>query len=139
MLSDNNLSRDISQKMPRPQVTSQLEGESLGTPQPSADRREVGATTQMVPAGVDIDHQDSDRSICESEASIISNRSNSGKPRVAKVSRRSPKQEYIADPKQRLAAMGMDAFLKDMNQRSVAAFSKSKAASQAPSKDTEET
>jgi hypothetical protein len=35
--------------------------------------------------------------------------------------------------------MGMDAFLKDMNQRSVAAFSKSKAASQAPSKDTEET
>jgi hypothetical protein len=35
--------------------------------------------------------------------------------------------------------MGMDAFLKDMNRRSIAAFSKTKAASQAPLKDTEET
>ena len=92
----------------------------------------------MVPAGVDFEHQDSDRSICESEVSIISNRSSSGKPRVANVSKRPPQPEYIADPKQRLAAMGMDAFLKDMNQRSIAAFSKSKAASQTLSKDTEE-
>ena len=138
MQSDKNLFRDSSQREPGPQVTNQLEDGPLGDPQPSADRRVAGATTQMVPAGVDIDHQDSDRSICESEASIISNRSNSGKPRVAKVSRRPPQQEYIADPKQRLAAMGMDAFLKDMNQRSVAAFSKSKAASQTLSKDTEE-
>ena len=35
--------------------------------------------------------------------------------------------------------MGMDAFLKDMERRSIAAFSKTKAASQAPLKDTEET
>ena len=119
-------------------MTNQLEREPSGTPNLSVDPRVVGATTQMVPAGVDTEHQDSDRSICESEASIISNRSNSGKPRVAKVSRRPPQQEYIADPKQRLAAMGMDAFLKDMNQRSVAAFSKSKAASHTLSKDTEE-
>ena len=109
-------------------MTSQLEEGSLRTPKPSFDPRVVGTTDQKVPAGVDFEHQDSDRSICESEASIISNRSSSGTPRVAKVSKR-PKQEYIPDTKQRLAAMGKDAFLKDMNQRSVAAFSKSKAAS----------
>ena len=137
MLSDKDLSRDISQKMPRPQVTSQLEEESLGTPKPSVDPRVVAATNQMVPAGVDIEHQDSDRSICESEVSIVSNRSSSGKPRVAKVSKR-PKQEHIADTKQRLAAMGKDAFLEDMNQRMIAAFSKSRATSQSLSKDTEE-
>ena len=55
-------------------------------------------------------------------------RSSSGKPRVSKVSKR-PKQEYIADPKQRLAAMGKHAFLKDMEQRMTATFSKSKATS----------
>ena len=82
----------------------------------------------MAPAGIDMDQYDSDRSICESEVSIISNRSSSGKPRVAKVSKR-PKQEYIADTKQRLAAMGKDAFLKDMDQRMIAAFSKTKASS----------
>ena len=110
MQSDKDLNRDISQKMPRPQVTSQLEGESSGTSNPSVDPRVVGATDQKVPAGVDIDHQDSDRSICESEVSIVSNRSSSGKPRVTKVSKR-PKQEHVADTKQRLAAMGKDAFL----------------------------
>ena len=65
-------------------------------------------------------------------------RSSSGKPRVSKVSKR-PKQEHIPDAKQRLAAMGKDAFLKDMEQRMVATFSKSKSASTAPLKDTEET
>ena len=55
MLSDKNLSRDISQKMPRPQVTSQLERESPGTLDPSVDPRVVGATTQMVAAGIDMD------------------------------------------------------------------------------------
>ena len=35
--------------------------------------------------------------------------------------------------------MGKDAFLKDMDQRMIAAFSKSKTASTAPLKDTEET
>ena len=35
--------------------------------------------------------------------------------------------------------MGTDAFVKDMEQRRIAAFSKTKAASQAPLKDTEET
>ena len=35
--------------------------------------------------------------------------------------------------------MGKDAFLKDMEQRMVATFSKSKTASTAPFKDTEET
>ena len=35
--------------------------------------------------------------------------------------------------------MGKDAFLKDMEQRMVATFSKSKSASTAPLKDTEET
>ena len=119
-------------------MTNQLEREPSGTPNPSVDPRVVGATTQMVPAGVDIEHQDCDRSICESEVSIISNRSNSGKPRVAKVSKR-PKQEYIADPQQRLAAMGTDAFIKDMEQRRIAAFSKTRTTSQAPLKDTEET
>ena len=138
MLSDKNLSRDSSQRDPGPQVTNQLAKESPGTSNPSADRRVVGATAQTVPAGVDIEHQDSDRSICESEVSIISNRSNSGKPRVAKVSKR-PKQEYIADPQQRLAAMDTDAFIKDMEQRRIAAFSKTRTTSQAPLKDTEET
>ena len=104
-------------------MTSQLEEESLGTPKPSVDPRVVGETSQMVPAGVDIDQQDSDRSICESELSIISNRSSSGKPRVAKVSKRPPQQEYIADPKQTLVAMGKDTLLKDMDQRMIAAFS----------------
>ena len=132
MQSDKDLTRDISQKMPRPQVTNQLERESSGTLDPSVDPRVVGATTQMVPAGVDFEHQDSDRSICESEVSIISNRSSSGKPRVAKVSKR-PKQEYIPDTKQRLAAMGKDAFLKDMEQKMNAAFSKSKASVLDPS------
>ena len=134
----NKLYPGLSQQKPGPQVTSQLEEESLGIPKPSVDPRVVGATDQKVPAGVDIEHQDNDRSICESEASIISKRSSSGKPRVAKVSKR-PKQEHIPDTKQRLAAMGKDAFLKDMDQRMVAAFSKSKTTSQAPLKDTEET
>ena len=88
MLLDKDLSRDFPQRNPGPQVTDQLAEEPFGTSQPSADPRVVGATTQMVPTGVDIDHQDSDRSICESEASIISHRSNSGKPRVSKVSKR---------------------------------------------------
>ena len=49
----------------------------------------------MVPAGVDFDQYVSDhRSMYVSEA-IISNRSCSVKPRVAKISRRPPKQEYI--------------------------------------------
>ena len=38
-----NLSWDFTQQKPGPQVTSQLEGESLGTSQPSADRREQKA------------------------------------------------------------------------------------------------
>ena len=89
------------------------------------------------PAEADFEQQDSDRSICESDSGTYF-RSSSGKPRVSKVSKR-PQQEYQADPKQRLAAMGKEAFLKDMEQRMIATFSKSKTASQAPLKDTEET
>jgi hypothetical protein len=80
---------------------------------PSVDHRVVGETDQLVPAEVDFDQQDSDRSICGSEASI-SNRSSSGKPRVAKVSRRPPQQEHVIDAKQRLAAMGPAAFHQEM-------------------------
>ena len=47
---------------------------------------------------------------------------------MAKVSRKHH-PEHIKDPKQRLAAMGMDAFLKDMDEKRIAAFSKSRAAS----------
>ena len=93
-------------------MTSPLEEDPYGTSQPSANPRLVGETKQIVPAGVDFEQHDSDRSICESEASI-SNRSSSGKPRVAKVSKRR-QQEYIPDPRQRLAAMGPEAFQKDM-------------------------
>ena len=69
-------------------MTNQLAKEPHGTSQPSADHRVVGETNQKVPAGVDFEQQDSDRSICESEVSIISNKSSSGKPRVSKVSKR---------------------------------------------------
>ena len=99
--------------------------------------RVVGESTLIDPAEAVVEQQDSNRSICESDSGT-SVRSSSGKPRVSKVSKR-PKQEYIPDAKQRLAAMGKDAFLKDMEQRMVAAFSKSKTASTAPLKDTEET
>ena len=89
--------------------------------------RVVGESTLIDPAEAVVEQQDSNRSICESDSGT-SVRSSSGKPRVSKVSKR-PKQEYIPDPKQRLAAMGKDAFLKDMEQKINAAFSKSKAAS----------
>ena len=91
------------------------------------DTRVAGASTQIDPADTAFDQQDSNRSICESDSGT-SIRSNSGKPRVYKVSKR-PQQEYISDPKQRLAAMGKDAFLKDMDQRMIAAFRKTKATS----------
>ena len=80
---------------------------------PRVDHRVVGETDQLVPAEVDFDQQDSDRSICVSEASI-SNRSSNGKPRVANVSRRPPQQEHVIDAKQRLAAMGPAAFNQEM-------------------------
>ena len=79
---------------------------------PSVDPRVVGESTKVDPAGVDFDQQDSDRSICGSEASI-SNRSSNGKPRVVKVSKRPPQPVPVMDAKQRLAAMGKDAFLID--------------------------
>ena len=80
---------------------------------PSVEPRVVGESTKVDPAGVEFDQQDSDRSICGSEASI-SNRSSNGKPRVAKVSRRPPQQEHVIDAKQRLAAMGPAAFHQEM-------------------------
>jgi hypothetical protein len=89
------------------------------------------------PAEGSFEQQVSNRSICESVART-SNKSSNGKPRVAKVSRRTPPQEYIKDPKQRLAAMGKDAFLKDMEEKRIIAFSKSRVASSTPLKDTEE-
>ena len=103
---------------------------------PSADPRVVGESTKVDPAGVDFE-QDSDRSICGSEASI-SNRSSSGKPRVVKVSKRPPQPVPVMDAKQRLAAMGKDAFLIDMEERRIAAFSKGRARQEALMKDIEE-
>ena len=51
------------------------------------DTRVAGASTQIDPAEVDIEQQDSNRSICESDSGT-SIRSSSGKPRVSKVSKR---------------------------------------------------
>ena len=82
-----------------------------GVVQGSADPCVAGESTQMDPAEVSLEQQVSNRSICGSDAGT-SNRSSNGKPRVAKVSWRTFQQEYIKDPKKRLAAMGMDAFLK---------------------------
>ena len=49
--------------------------------------RVAGASTQIDPAEVDIEQQDSNCSICESDSGT-SVRSTSGKPRVSKVSKR---------------------------------------------------
>ena len=43
MLLGNKLYPGLSQQKPGPQVTSQLEEESLGTPKPSVDPREQKA------------------------------------------------------------------------------------------------
>ena len=104
------------------------------------DRRRYSSSGRVYaldPAEAGIEQQDSNRSICESDSGTLI-RSSSGKPRVSKVSKR-PKQEYIADPQQRLAATGKEAFLKDIEQRRVAAFIKTKSVSTAPLKDIEET
>ena len=101
----------------------------------STDPRVAGESTQVDPAEGGFEQQDSNRSICESDTGA-SNRSSGGKPRVAKVSRKQH-PEHIKDPRQRLAAMGKDAFLKDMEEKRIAAFSKSRAAASALSKDTE--
>ena len=50
MHSDKDLTRGISQKMPRPQVTNQLERKSFGTLDPSVDPRVVGANMKRDPS-----------------------------------------------------------------------------------------
>ena len=52
-----------------------------------ADPRVAGASTLIDPAEAGFEQQDSNRSICESDSGT-SIRSNSGKPRLSKVSRR---------------------------------------------------
>ena len=70
----------------------------------------------MVPAEVSFDQSDSNRSMCGSDAGISSKNSSKGKARVSKVTKRRP-QEYITDSKQRLAALGPQAFFDDMMSR----------------------
>ena len=91
----------------------------------------------MDPAEGAFDQQESNRSMSESDTGT-SNKSSGGKARVAKVTRRPPQPVHTMDAKQRLAAMGKDAFLKDMEERRIDAFSKGRARQEALLKDTEE-
>ena len=127
---EGNLESEEKSKMHAPQVPPRpREG--------SADPRVAGESIKVDPAEGGFEQQDGNRSICESDAGK-SNKSSSGKARVAKVTRGSPQPVHTMDAKQRLAAMGKDAFLKDMEERRIAAFSKGRARQEALLKDTEE-
>ena len=69
----------------------------IGLAQGSADPRVAGESTQVDPAEGSFEQQDSNRSICGSEAGT-SNKSNKGKARVTKVTRRHP-TEAVASGK----------------------------------------
>ena len=64
--------------------------------QGSADPRVAGASTQVDPAEGSFEQQDSNRSICGSDAGT-SSRSNKGKAKVAKVTRRHPTEAVAND------------------------------------------
>ena len=114
-MSNQTATPGLSEKVSREQDAQQLVHGPARPIATSADPRVADATPQMVPAEVGFEQQDSDRSICGSDAGI-SSKSSKGKARVSKVTKRHP-QGYITDSKQRLAALGPQAFFDDMMSR----------------------